>query len=291
MTVDRPPSGQEEDPTKGAEAFKAFESAGWHHQAPTYDRFIGRVTRRFVDPLLNAAEVGPGVRVLDLATGPGYAAAEAAERGAAVIGVDVAPAMVQLAQHLHTGLDFRIADAEDLPFAHSSFDAVVSNFVVPHLGRHEHVINELTRVLANGGTLALTTWDRPEHMRLLGIFLDAFAEAGATPPNDIPVGPPFFRFADDEEFSALLVNSGLTGVEVETIAFTEHVSTADELWDGMLSGTVRTSAFYLRQPEAMQQRIRAAFHKLVLEYQRGDQFELPVSAKLAHGRKAELRPP
>jgi ubiquinone/menaquinone biosynthesis C-methylase UbiE len=50
-----------------------------------------------------------------------------------VIGVDVAPAMVQLAQHLHPGLDFRIADAEDLPFAHNSFDAVVSNFVVPHL--------------------------------------------------------------------------------------------------------------------------------------------------------------
>lgn len=157
MTVHRPAYGQEEDPTRSADAFNAFESAGWHHQAPTYDRFIGRVTRRFVDPLLNAADVGPGVRVLDLATGPGYAAAEAAERGATVIGVDVAPAMVRLAQQLHPGLDLRIADAEHLPFAHSSFDAIVSNFVVPHLGRHEHVINELTRVLSNGSTLALTT--------------------------------------------------------------------------------------------------------------------------------------
>ena len=270
-----------------ADAFNEFELAGWQHQAPTYDQFIGRLTRRLVDPLLNAAGVGSGMRVLDLATGPGYAAIKAAERGAAVVGVDVAPAMVQLARRLHPGLDFRTADAESLPFADGSFDAVVSNFVVPHLGRHEGVVSELARVLRERGTVSLTTWDRPDRMRLLGVFLDAFAEAGATPPHDIPVGPPFFRFADDNEFTALLVNGGLTGVQVRTIAFTEQVSTADELWYGMLSGTVRTSAFFLGQPEATRQRIRAAFDEQVLEYQRGDGYELPISVKLAHGRKAE----
>jgi ubiquinone/menaquinone biosynthesis C-methylase UbiE len=168
--------------------------AGWEHQAPTYDSFIGRLTSQLVDPdpLLDAAGVGPEMRVLDLATGPGYAAARAAERGATVVGVDIAPSMVRLARQLHPTLEFREADAEALPFQDSSFDAAVSNFLVPHLGRHARVVSELVRVLRNDGRLSLTTWDFPERMRLLGVFLDALAGAGAAAPDDIPVGPPFF---------------------------------------------------------------------------------------------------
>ena len=139
-----------------ADAFNAFEAAGWEDQAPTYDHFFGRTTSRLVDPLLDAAPVGPESRVLDLATGPaGYAAAKATERGASVVGVDIAPAMIRLTRQLHPDIDFRQADAEALPFEDRSFDAVVSNFVVPHLGRPERVVSELVRVLNNGGSLAL----------------------------------------------------------------------------------------------------------------------------------------
>ena len=104
---------------------------GWEHQASTDDSFIGRLTSQLVDPLLDAAGVGPDMRVLDLATGPGYAAARAAERGRTVVGVDIAPSMVRLARRLHPTLEFREADAEALPFQDCSFDAAVSNFLVP----------------------------------------------------------------------------------------------------------------------------------------------------------------
>jgi SAM-dependent methyltransferase len=271
-----------------ADAFIAFEADGWQRQAPTYDDFFGRLTSRLVDPLLDAADVGPGSRVLDVATGPGYAAATAAERGAKVVAVDIAPAMVRLARQRHPDIDVRQADAEALPFEDASFDAVVSNFVVPHLGRPERAARELVRVLDDGGTLSLTTWDVPEQMRLLGVFLDAFAEAGATPPDDLPVGPPFFRFAVDEQFAALLGGSGLTGIEVSTIAFGHRVSSADELWDGMLTGTVRTSALFLGQPERTRHRIRAAFDRLILDHQRADHLQLPVSVKLARGHVHRL---
>ena len=202
------------------------------------------------------------------------------------MGVDLAPAMVRFARQLHPGMDFREADAEALPFEDGSFDAAIGNFVVLHLGRPERAINELVRVVRDGGSLALTTWDLPDRMRLLGVVLDAFAEAGATAPEDIPVGPPFFRFAVDENFAALLGDSGLTGVEVRTIAFSHHVSTADELWDGLLNGTVRRLALILHQPEKTRGLIPAAFDRQILRYQRGDRFELPVSVKLALGRKA-----
>jgi ubiquinone/menaquinone biosynthesis C-methylase UbiE len=270
-----------------ADAFNAFEAVGWERQAPTYDAFFGRITTRLVDPLLDAASVAAGSRVLDVATGPGYAAAAAAKRGASVVAVDVAPAMVELARRLHPGLDVRQADAETLPFDDRSFDAAVSNFVVPHLGRPERAVAELVRVLTDGGALALTTWDAPDRMRVLGVFLESFAEAGATPPDDLPVGPPFFRFADDATFAGLLGDQGLTDIDVRTVEFTHRVSDADELWNGMLTSTVRTSATFFGQLESTRSAIREAFDRRVVEFERGDQLELPVSAKVASGRRRE----
>ena len=267
------------------DAFNAFEAAGWNAAAPGYDRFFGSITSRLADPLLDAASVAARTRVLDVATGPGYVAGRAASRGASVIGVDVADAMVSLARRLHPELDFRQADAHSLPFEDASFDAVLGNFVILHLGRPEAAVAEFVRVLAPGGILALTAWDLPDRARFLGVFLDAVAEAGATPPAGVPAGPNFFRFSVDEEMDALFRDQGLENRQVRTIAFTLRVSTADELWDGLLGGTVRTSALILRQPDETRQRIREAFDQRVQSFQAADALELPVSVKLAAGRK------
>lgn len=268
-----------------AEAFNAFEAAGWELQAPGYDAFFGQITSQLIDQLLDATNVRRGDRVLDVATGPGYMAARAAERGAEVVGIDVAEAMVELARHRHPELEFRQADAQQLPFTDASFDAVVANFLVLHLGRPEAAAAEFARVLAPGGRLALTAWDLPDRARFLGIFLDAVAAAGATPSADIPAGPDFFRFSHAEEFTSLLRGAGLGSIEVRTFAFAHPVASAEQLWDGLLGGTVRTSALILRQPEETRDRIRAEFDRLVNTYRTEDGLELPVSVKLAAGRK------
>jgi SAM-dependent methyltransferase len=274
--------------TSGAidpDAFNAFEAEGWERTAVGYDRFFGAITGRLVDPLLDAARVGEGTRLLDLATGPGYVATRAAERGASVVGVDVAAAMVSLAGRLHPEIDFRRADVHELPLDDASFDAVVGNFVMLHLGRPEQAMDGFARVLRPGGRIALTVWDVPDRARFLGVFLDAVAEAGATAPGDIPVGPDFFRFSVDEELDGIMREHGLEDREVRRIEFTHRVGGADELWDGLLGGTVRTSALILRQPEETRRRIRAAFDRLVGKYERGDGLDLPVSVKLAAARK------
>jgi ubiquinone/menaquinone biosynthesis C-methylase UbiE len=132
--------------------------------------------------------------MLDLASGPGYVAARGAERGATVVGLDVARAMISLARRLHPGLDFRQADVHELPFEDASFDPVVGNFLILHLGRPDQAMAGFVRVLAPGGRLALTAWDLPERARFLGVVLDAVAEAGATPPEDLPTGADFSAF-------------------------------------------------------------------------------------------------
>lgn len=265
------------------DAFNAFEASGWEEKAGGYDRLVGHVTSRFAGPLLDAANVAQGSRVLDLATGPGYVAAQAAERGASVVGVDVAAAMVSLAKRLHPGIEFREADAHELPFEDGSFDAVVGNFLIMHLGRPERALAGFVRVLRPGGRIALTAWDFPERSRLLGLFLDAVAEAGATAPDELPPGPDVFRFSADDEFDALMRAQGLEDRGVERVELTHRVATADELWAGFLAGSLRVAVLITTQPAQMQQRIRAAFDRLVEEYRRDDGLELPVSAKLASG--------
>ncbi len=238
-----------------------------------------------MEPLLDAAGVHDGSRVLDVASGPGHVAAAAAERGAEVVGVDVAESMVSLARRLHPEVEFRVGDAEALAFADSAFDAVVGNFVMLHLGRPEQAAAEMSRILGPGGRVALTVWDLPERARFIGVFLDAVAAAGADPPEDIPAGPPFFRFSDEEEFAGLLRDQGLEDVATTSLAFTHTETSADALWRGLLAGAVRTSALIFRQSVEMQERIRAAFDGIVRDYEAGGTLELPVSVKLASGRK------
>jgi ubiquinone/menaquinone biosynthesis C-methylase UbiE len=276
-TIDSP---DEETFVIDVDAFTAFEVAGWDAKASGYDDFLGQITGRLVEPLLDAVAARGGVRLLDVATGPGYAAARAAERGTSVVGVDISAEMVALARTLHPPLDFQVANAEALPFADDSFDAVVANFALLHLPHPEVAVTEFARVLAPGGRLAVTVWDTPERARLFGVFLDAVAEARADTPEEIPDGPPFFRFSDDQELARLLHGQELANIKVETITFSQPVASPDELWSGLLAGTVRTSALIQRQSEETQRKIRAAFNRVVQRHRDGDRLAIPVAVKL-----------
>jgi SAM-dependent methyltransferase len=275
-----------DDQTTDADAFDRFEATGWGRRADEYDRRLAPVTGQAIAPLLDAAGVGPGRRVLDLGSGPGQVAAACAARGSDVIGLDIAGEMVALARRRYPQLRFEQADAQCLPFPDASMDTVLGNFAILHVSRPERVAAESARVLAPGGVLALSTWDIPARCRLLGVLTDAIGEAGAAPPPEVPEGPPFFRFADSGEFARLLTDAGFTDVRVRTVAFRHHFGTAAELWAGLIDATVRSRAMVLGQPADVQVRIRTAFERLTGEYATADGLDIPVSVKIASGVRA-----
>ncbi|MGH3043037.1 MAG: hypothetical protein ACRDNG_15110 [Gaiellaceae bacterium] len=139
--------------------------------------------------------------------------------------------------------------------------------------------------MALGRRARLTVWDVPERARVFGVFLDAVVAAGATAPEEISVGPSFFRFSEEQEFAGLLRSQGLGSIEVSTIAFSYAVPSADDLWRGLLGGTVRTSALIFRQSEDVQRQIRAAFDRIVEEYQVGDRLDSPPSSPSSTRRR------
>lgn len=98
------------------EAFRDFEHAGWQETATGYHQYFARLTTQAVAPLLDALAVKAGMRLLDVATGPGYAAAAAAQRGAEVVGIDFAAAQVAQARQCAPEVTFQEGDAEAFPF-------------------------------------------------------------------------------------------------------------------------------------------------------------------------------
>ena len=271
------------DPT----AFDAFEEAGWGtKEAAAYDALAGRVTSPVAEPLLDAVEAGPGTLLLDVATGPGYVAARALERGAEPVGLDFSATMLAHARANVPGVEFVHGDATALPFEDASFDAVVAAFLLLHLGTPERAVAEAARVLKPGGKAAFSVWDVPARGRWIGVFFDAFTAAGAHPPADVPAGPPFFRLAEEGEFDTLLEGAGLVDVEVRAVEFGLHIADAAELWDGLVKGSVRVGPMILGQPEELQREIRERYDELLEEYRTADGYDVPVSVKLAAGTRA-----
>jgi len=273
-------------PLVDPEAFRQFEKAAHDRVSAKYHDFFAPVTSRLIEPLLDAARVGKDTRLLDVATGPGIVVARAVARGVkSAIGVDLSPKMLALAARLHPGLDYREADAEALPFSDGAFDAVVANFGLGHFPRPGHALAELARVLAPGGVLALSWWDLPARARVNGIFYDAAAEAGVTQSPDVPAGPPPFRFSADDQFAVLLRGAGMTDVTVRTVSFTHRLPDLDYWWSGGLGSLARASANILGQPPEIQRKVREAFDRLAKAYEVPGGFDVPVSAKIAAGRK------
>ena len=248
--------------------FKAFEASGWSARAGTYDALMARVTAVAIAPLLDAAAVGPGVRVLDVGCGPGALSAAAAARGAHVTGVDLAEGMLAEARRRHPELEFICADAEALPFADSSFDVALGAFLVNHLPDAETAIAEMRRV---AGRIALAAWGPEDEVAFLALPSRAAAELDP----GLPDGPSGERYADRDNLAALV------GGTVSEIRTTLRIGTLDELWDGIRGGTVRTAArLEAASPEAVAN-ARAELTRLAEPYRTATGYDLPLTTLIA----------
>jgi ubiquinone/menaquinone biosynthesis C-methylase UbiE len=275
--------------SEGAErgAFHEFERAGWSRPdvVTVYQSAFGRLTTKTVPALLDAAGAGPGVRVLDVATGPGFAAAAAAERGASVTGIDFSSSMIAEARRNFPGLDFREGDALALDFPDESFDAVVINYGILHFEQPERAIAEAFRVLKPGGLAAFTVWCEPHRAVAFGIVLDAVKAHGDLSVT-MPAGPYFFRFSSHDEFRDAFIHAGFEAPKVVEVAQDWSFQRPEELMEAFAAGTVRTGGLLERQSAAQLARIRESVLEAASAYAQPDgSLRVPMPAVLASGTK------
>lgn len=143
--------------------------------------------------------------VLDIATGTGWTARRVAERGARVTGIDISAAELDAARgisrRMGLDIDFRLADAEALPFDDASFDAATSTCGIMFASRPEAAAAELARVCRPGGRITLTVWTADGNV--LGMF--KVIKQYMSPPADPAKAPPSpFEWGRTERIEALL---------------------------------------------------------------------------------------
>jgi SAM-dependent methyltransferase len=268
-----------------ADPFAQFERSGWDRAADSYEE-CWTDTELFVEPLLDAAGVGPGTRLLDLACGPGFVSEAGAKRGAAPLGVDFAPSMVERARGRCPGLEFIEGDAQRLDLPDASFDAVTMNFGMLHLSRPAAALREARRVLTPGGTFAFTVWVEEGHAA--DEIVHAAIEEHAV-PVELPEGPDVYLFAAPERSRAELAAAGFDVGSFTSEVVTEiwRPRTADLLFDAHVRAGVRISGILRAQPPDRLEAIRAAMAEGVRRYADDDGFAVPIAARVTSARAGD----
>jgi SAM-dependent methyltransferase len=165
----------------------------WGHGGRAYDD----ISFVLSDALAHAAQrldAAAGEEILDVATGTGWSARNAARRGARVTGVDIAPellaAAAALSAHVEPAITFEPGDAERLPFPDRRFDGVISTFGVMFALGQERAAAELARVCRPGGRLVITAWTPAGSVaEFLGIIA-RHAAAPSPPASPLRWGDP-----------------------------------------------------------------------------------------------------
>lgn len=172
-----------------------------------YDR-IGALIAEQGRALVATAGIGPGMRVLDVGAGSGYATLPAAETGAEVVACDLTPELLAVGERhaRDRGLAVRweVADAQALPFGNGEFDVVLSCIGAMFASDQAAAARELLRVCRPGGAVVMANW-APDGA--IGRFFD-LVHRYATPADE---GPSPLAWGDPEHVTALL-----HGAEVHT---------------------------------------------------------------------------
>ena len=188
--------------------------------------------------IVEAAEVSPGMQVLDIACGAGEPAITLAmllTTGGNVVGVDLSPGPLKIAevraeQRGLMNINFLRADAHDLPFPENSFDRITSRLGVMFFSDLPRALAEMHRVLKPGGKAALLAWgsmDQPYFKTTIGTVLRTMPDAIVRES-----GRSMFRFGKNGILAQELRKAGFSSVNERfvTTAWT-WPGTPKEVWE------------------------------------------------------------
>jgi ubiquinone/menaquinone biosynthesis C-methylase UbiE len=179
--------------------------------------FVPALFRQWAPRVVDAAQIQPGQRVLDVACGTGILAREVASRTGptgSVAGVDPSPGMLAVAKRLAPAVEWRQGAAESLPFPDQSFDAVVSQFGLMFFTDCRQAVREMLRVLRPGGRLAVAVWDSLDNIPAYASEVALLERVAGQRAADALRAP--FVLGDRKDLATLFEDAGMASAEITT---------------------------------------------------------------------------
>jgi len=210
----------------------------WSSGGKDYDE-ISRGIADSIEHCVMRLNPQPGERILDLSTGTGWTSRLVARRGASVVGADIAEDLLEAARAAaeaeRLSIEYRVGDAESLPFATGEFDGVISTVGVMFASRQEAAAAELARVCRTGGRIALTTWTADGNVLKMFEVMKRYMPA---PPNPAPRSP--FEWGRTERIKELL--GGAFDLKFEKAVSYYREPSAEAAWETFSKGYGPTRA-------------------------------------------------
>lgn len=241
------------------------------------------------EALLDALNVVPGDRVLDIASGTGEPALTLARRQpqAEIVGTDTAGGMVRAAQKKVDAeglgnITFHRMAAEQLNFPDRSFDKALCRFGVMLFEDPLQGCREIRRVLKPGGTFAFSVWSVPEMMTTMYWAVQVFRDR--VPAENQPAIDKVASLGAPGAFDALLRAAGFSEFTVTPFRFNHEYPSFDAYWDAAEASDILKQQFDVLPIEERAQ-VREKFANLAREFQTGNGLVIPHECLLAVGSR------
>jgi len=234
----------------------------------TYDKYlVPLIFEPYAIDLAQRLAGAPLTNVLELAAGTGVVTRHLARSlppSVFIIATDLSQAMLDIAAAAGTSrpVEWRQADALDLPFDAASFDAVVCQFGVMFLPDKVRAFSEARRVLRRGGVFIFNVWDRIEANEIPHTVVQTLAGLFPGDPPDFLVRTPH-GYHDTAKIRAHLSASGFSTVNIQTVAARSRAASARISAIAFCQGTPLRSEIEARAPGRLAEITDAAEAALV----------------------------
>jgi ubiquinone/menaquinone biosynthesis C-methylase UbiE len=227
-------------------------AAGWEKWWRTIEDGAQHVNDRLVD----LAEVAPGKRVLDIATGIGEPALSAAIRvGSAgrVVATDISKQMLDIARLRAStaglrNVEFLETDAERLHFPDHSFDAILCRWGITSLPDYSDLLVRIKRMLTSNGSFATSVWDEASRLPLTSIAITLAQKMfHAAPPRPEP--PPE---VPEETLESVMIRAGFADVRAEKLTVTLDLASTEAFTQYLVDVSPAVAALLSDQPPMRQ---------------------------------------
>jgi SAM-dependent methyltransferase len=204
----------------------------WHRWGPTLEEWLGQAT----EIMLDMAGVGPGSRVLDVASGAGGQAISAARRvgpDGYVLATDISSNILEFAANSArqaglSNVETRVIDGESLEeLEEGSFDAVISRVGLIYFPNQQKALAGMRHALKPGGKIAAVVYSTPENNKFFSVPISIIRRRAQLPPP-LPGQPGPFSLGSPGVLEEVLKSAGLIEVHSQVLSAPLHLPSAAE---------------------------------------------------------------